>query len=405
MKDDPQGSSIDLKERLRFETLIADLSSKFINLRSGEVDREIGDAQRRVCDCLDLDLAALWQWSASDPDTLTMTHLHRPLGGPPVPDRMDARQFWPWALKEVQAGRLIRLNSTEEAPSEARRDVEMWRHYGIKTVLNVPLSAGGQPPFGCVSFHTVREARPWVDEIVDRLQLVAQVFASALERKRVEEELRQSHAEIEKLKNRLQVESDYLKAEIRLTEAHGQVMGQSPEIRRVLSQVEKVAPTGSSVLISGETGTGKELIAQAIHRLSPRKEHLMVKVNCAALPSALVESELFGREKGAFTGALTRQVGRFEVADGSTIFLDEVGELSHEVQAKLLRVLEDGRFERLGSPRTIQVNVRVLAATNRDLAEEVRQGRFREDLYYRLNVFPIRVPPLRERVGDIPLLV
>jgi len=173
----------------------------------------------------------------------------------------------------------------------------------------------------------------------------------------------------------------------------------------VLRQVEQVAPTDSSVLICGETGTGKELIAQAIHRLGPRKSRVMVKVNCAALPSGLVESELFGREKGAFTGALTRQVGRFEVADGSSVFLDEVGELSLEVQSKLLQVLQEGEFERLGSPRTIKVNVRVIAATNRDLAEDIRKGRFREDLYYRLNVFPIRVPALRERPEDIPLLV
>ena len=173
----------------------------------------------------------------------------------------------------------------------------------------------------------------------------------------------------------------------------------------MLRLAEQVAPTDSSVLIRGETGSGKELFAQAIHRLSSRSKHLMVKVNCAALPSGLVESELFGREKGAYTGALTRQVGRFEVADGSTLFLDEVGELTLEVQAKLLRVLEAGEFERLGSPKTVKVDVRLIAATNRDLLEEVRKGRFREDLYYRLNVFPIRVPPLRERAEDIPQLV
>jgi transcriptional regulator with GAF, ATPase, and Fis domain len=159
------------------------------------------------------------------------------------------------------------------------------------------------------------------------------------------------------------------------------------------------------VLVFGETGTGKEVIAQHIHRLSPRQRNVMVRVNCAALPSGLVESELFGREKGAFTGALTRQVGRFEIANHSTLFLDEIGELSLDLQAKLLRVLESGEFERLGSPRTIKVNVRVIAATNRDLAEAIRQGRFREDLYYRLNVFPVRLPPLRERTEDIPPLV
>jgi formate hydrogenlyase transcriptional activator len=231
------------------------------------------------------------------------------------------------------------------------------------------------------------------------------VLRDITERRRREEALRQSYAEIERLKDRLQAESDYLKAEIRVVHPHGEVTGQSPAIQKVLRQVEQVAPTDSSVLVRGETGTGKELVAQAIHRLSPRRSHLMVKVNCAALPSGLVESELFGREKGAYTGAMTRQIGRFEVADGSTLFLDEVGELSLEVQAKLLRVLEAGEFERLGSPKTIKVDVRVIAATNRDLAEDIRKGRFREDLYYRLNVFPIRVPPLRERAEDIPVLV
>ncbi len=231
------------------------------------------------------------------------------------------------------------------------------------------------------------------------------VLRDITERRRGEEALRQSYAEIERLKDRLQAESEYLKEEIRVVHSQGEVTGQSAVIRKVLRLVEQVAPTDSSVLIHGETGTGKELVAQAIHGLSPRGRNVMVKVNCAALPSGLIESELFGREKGAFTGALTRQVGRFEVADGSTIFLDEVGELPPDVQVKLLRVLQEGEFERLGSPKTIKVNVRLIAATNRDLADDVRKGRFREDLFYRLNVFPIHVPPLRERAEDIPALV
>jgi len=231
------------------------------------------------------------------------------------------------------------------------------------------------------------------------------VLCDITEWKQAEESLRQSYAEIERLKDRLQAEGEYLKAEMKLTQAHGPIVGQSTAITKLLRQVEQVAPTNSTALLSGETGTGKELVAAEIHRLSPRRRELMVKVNCAALPSGLVESELFGREKGAYTGALTRQTGRFEVADGSTLFLDEVGELSLDLQAKLLRVLESGEFERLGSTRTIKVNVRLIAATNRDLAEYIRQGRFREDLYYRLNVFPIRLPPLRERAEDIPSLV
>ncbi|MFC1657240.1 sigma 54-interacting transcriptional regulator [Candidatus Moduliflexota bacterium] len=231
------------------------------------------------------------------------------------------------------------------------------------------------------------------------------VLRDITERRRREEALRQSNAELTLLKERLQAESDYLKAEIKLAHMHEDVIGQSSAIKQVLHQVEQVAPTGSSVLLYGETGTGKELVARAIHRLSPRRSRLMVKVNCAVLPSGLVESELFGREKGAFTGAMTRQIGRFEVADGSTILLDEIGELSLEIQAKLLRVLEQGEFERLGNPRTIKTDIRMIAATNRDLAEDIQAGRFREDLFYRLNVFPIRVPPLRERPEDIPLLV
>jgi transcriptional regulator with GAF, ATPase, and Fis domain len=207
------------------------------------------------------------------------------------------------------------------------------------------------------------------------------------------------------LKQSLAAESDYFRAEGKLTYAHSEIIGRSPGIKRVLHQVEQVAAAECSVLITGETGTGKELVAREIHKSSARKGRMMVLVNCAALPSALVESELFGRERGAFTGALTSQIGRFEVADGSTIFLDEVGELSVEVQAKLLRVLQEGEFQRLGSPKTHKVNVRVIAATNRDLAEEVRKGKFREDLYYRLRVFPIDIPPLRERVEDIPPLV
>jgi transcriptional regulator with GAF, ATPase, and Fis domain len=231
------------------------------------------------------------------------------------------------------------------------------------------------------------------------------VLRDITEGRQREEALRQSLAEIARLKDRLEAERDYLKAEVGASRLHEEITGQSAAIRKVLRQAEQVAPTPSSVLVLGETGTGKERLAQCIHRLSPRHHQVMVKVNCAALPAGLIESELFGREKGAYTGAMARQIGRFEIAHGSTLFLDEIGELPLELQSKLLRVLESGEFERLGSPRTIKVDVRIIAATNRDLADDVRKGRFREDLYYRLNVFPIRIPPLRERQEDIPPLV
>jgi formate hydrogenlyase transcriptional activator len=224
-------------------------------------------------------------------------------------------------------------------------------------------------------------------------------------RKNAEQALSNSYAEIEVLKNHLQSECNYLDNEMEVSRLQGIIIGESKAMKEVLQLVQQVAQTASSVLIEGQTGTGKELIAESIHQLSSRKHLAMVKVNCAALPSALVESELFGRERGAYTGALTRQVGRFEMANGSTIFLDEIGELSPEVQAKLLRVLQEGRFERLGSPKPFKVDVRVIAATNRDLAAEMRKGHFREDLFYRLNVFPIKVPPLRDRPEDVPILV
>ncbi len=225
------------------------------------------------------------------------------------------------------------------------------------------------------------------------------------ERKRVEAKLRQAYDEVRRLRDQAQQENVYLRREVEGLYGHGRLVGRSRALKRVLAQAEQVAPTDSTVLLLGETGTGKELIASAIHELSPRRQRTMVRVNCAAIPASLLESELFGREKGAYTGALSRQVGRFEMAHGSTLFLDEIGDLPPEVQVKLLRVLQEKQIERLGSSKTIQVDVRIITATNRDLQKAVREGKFREDLYYRLNVFPITVPPLRDRREDITVLV
>ena len=225
------------------------------------------------------------------------------------------------------------------------------------------------------------------------------------ERKQGELNLKAALSEIKQLKDKLEVERAYLQEEIKSQYNHENIIGQSDALDYIFYKVEQIAPSDTTVLVLGETGTGKELVARAIHHLSPRKDRALVKVNCATLPANLIESELFGHEKGAFTGAHARQLGRFEVADGATLFLDEIGELPLELQPKLLRVIQDGEFERLGSPGTIKVDVRVIAATNRNLEEEVRQGRFREDLWYRLNIFPITVPPLRERIEDIAMLV
>jgi chemotaxis protein methyltransferase CheR len=225
------------------------------------------------------------------------------------------------------------------------------------------------------------------------------------ERKQAELNLQVALSEIKELKEKLEVERAYLQEEIKLEYNYENIIGQSDGLNYVLYKVEQIAPSDTTVLVLGETGTGKELVARAIHGLSPRKDRTLVKVNCATLPSNLIESELFGHEKGAFTGAHARQLGRFEVAHGATLFLDEIGELPLELQPKLLQVIQDGEFERLGGSGTIKVDVRVIAATNRNLKEEVRRGRFREDLWYRLSIFPITVPPLRERLEDIALLV
>jgi chemotaxis protein methyltransferase CheR len=225
------------------------------------------------------------------------------------------------------------------------------------------------------------------------------------ERKQAELNLQVALSEIKGLKEKLEVEREYLQEEIKLEYNYENIIGQSDGLNYVLYKVEQIAPSDTTVLVLGETGTGKELVARAIHGLSPRKDRTLIKVNCATLPSNLIESELFGHEKGSFTGAHARQLGRFEVANGATLFLDEIGELPLELQPKLLRVIQDGEFERLGSSGTIKVDVRVIAATNRNLEEEARQGRFREDLWYRLSVFPITMPPLRERMEDIALLV
>jgi transcriptional regulator with GAF, ATPase, and Fis domain len=215
----------------------------------------------------------------------------------------------------------------------------------------------------------------------------------------------QLYREVERYRDRLERENAYLQEAI--AEAHGfeGIVGESPALRAVLRKVQQVAPVETTVLLTGETGTGKELIARALHQGSPRRDRPLIKVNCGAIPQGVVESELFGHEKGAFTGALQRRIGRFELAHQGTLFMDEVGELPLDVQVKLLRVLQEQEFERVGSHHTQRVDVRLVAATNRDLEQEVAQQRFRADLYYRLNVFPIRVPPLRERPSDIALLV
>jgi transcriptional regulator with GAF, ATPase, and Fis domain len=302
------------------------------------------------------------------------------------------------------AQEMLVFRSVDELPPEATEEKQYIVDMGIKSSAIVPLSVGGQV-IGSFAVDSMWKHRSWPGAFLKRLTLFGNVVAGAIVRQRADSRLRKAHGEISRLKEQLERENIYLRDQIELEFRHEEIVGRSRGLKEVLLQVEQVASTDSTVLLLGETGTGKELIAHQIHRLSRRNGRPMIKVNCAGLPSTLVESELFGREKGAYTGALSRQTGRFEIADGSTIFLDEIGDLPLELQVKLLRVLQDGEFERLGSSRTIKVDVRVIAATNRDLRQAVKNGTFREDLYYRLNVFPITIPPLRKRRDDILPLV
>ena len=532
---DSESSKGALLKKLTFETLLLEMSTKFINLPAEEVDGIIEDVQRQICAVLGFDMSTLWQWSPEKTDCLVLTHLYSLLDGPQRQSKIITGDILPWAFKKVMAGLTFIYNTEDLTEGEALRDRETRRHYGIKSSVVVPLRAGNKIIFGAVAFSTLHsefnEADVRDTGIVKRLEMLSQIFSNAIlrknyemrlqdselrlnlaadsagaglweynsrsqsfwmtdqtrtifgfsrdetvslerfeervmpedlplvrktlaealmspqkleveyrirddsgavrwlcskgrqpiprereaerllgvtldihQRKCLEEELRDRLKEVETLKRRLEGEAYYLSKDLARERGFEKIIGASTPLKTVLAAARQVALTDSTALLLGETGTGKGLLANVIHKMSSRKDRPMVTINCAALPHDLIESELFGREKGAFTGAHARQAGRFEVAHQGTLFLDEIGEMPLELQAKLLRVLQDGQFERLGSSRTITVDVRIIAATAQDLRAAVRKGRFREDLFYRLNVFPITIPPLRDRTEDIVLL-
>jgi len=387
-------------EALQFEHLVADLAVRLVSLAPTEVDEAIVDSQRQIVLALGIDRCVLWQFTENDSD-LVHTHTWFRPGLEPPPATASAKSLFPWFLEKIRANEVVQFSTVDEVPSAFDR--ENARPH-TKSNAIMPMEVNGRV-VGALSFASLHRERAWADDILDRLRLVAAVFAQVLARRQSQVDLEHALAEVQRLKDQLAAENVQLRHEVTALKTHRTIAAESQSIQRTLAQVESVAPTDATVLLLGETGSGKEVFAQALHDQSRRRNRPMVRVNCGAIPTALMESELFGRERGAYTGALSRQIGRFELASGTTIFLDEVGDIPLEAQAKLLRVLQERSLERLGSTRLIQIDVRVIAATNRDLRKEVAERTFREDLFYRLNVFPIHVPPLRERAEDIPVLV
>lgn len=392
----------EIEDLRRFERAISEVSTAFVNLPAEAVDDKIEDGLATMARALGAELMTLLQPYGHDDFRTTHEWTSEEFSGIGYKGAV-VQEVFPWLADRLRRNETFAVSKLSDFPEEAAEERNALEQAGHQSAIFVPFGVRGELA-GYVGVDGVGQAR-WSEEIAVQLKQLGEIFGEALNRRDAEFKLQSSLRKIESLKEQLQQENLYLREEVELSGRHGEIIGDSDSLRAALKKVEQVAMTDSTVLILGETGTGKELLARAIHNSSPRKDKVMVKVNCAALPSSLVEAELFGREKGAYTGALTKELGRFEIADGSTILLDEIGEMSLELQGKLLRVLQDGEFERLGSSKIVKVDVRVLAATNRDLAKAVENKEFREDLYYRLNVFPIVVPPLRDRVDDIPKLV
>jgi PAS domain S-box-containing protein len=388
------------EEQTRFEALISELGAQFVSLLPDEVDRAIVEALGRVVRALDLDRSAVFQ--LAEDDDFIHTHQWTRPGWASPPPRISARDRFPWQLERIRAGELVSYTSPEEVPNEVDR--ETLRGFGTKSGVTIPLVADGQT-WGAVSFSAVRTPRIWTPDLINRLRVVALIFANVVGRKQADEAIRRTLAESAAVRDRLREENIYLREELNALTGAPAIVGHTAAFRRVLEQVRQVAATDSTVLLVGETGTGKGLLAGRIHELSARREHAMVRVNCAALSSALIENELFGTDRGSYPASESRHLGRLELANRSTVFLDEISDLPMDAQASLTRVLQDRQIQPLGSTKPVNVDVRVIAATNRNLEQRIAEGTFRDDLYYRLNVFPIQVPPLRERPEDIPLLV
>ena len=403
-----------IDELIRFEQVLSEISAKYVNLPRLEVEKHIRDDLGRLgeflgTDCCVFNLmdkrkgnvenAVPFIWWAKEGTNFTGN-----IADEGKESKEPSREDFIYGIEKWSRGESLKWSYLDELPPEAEAMKRACMMLGIKSYLSIPISIGGTT-IGVLVIATLISHRSWPQDFIPRIRLFGEVIGNALMRKKNEENLHAALTEVKELKERIESDYLYLSDEVNTEHEFGEIVGKSSALKDILVKVTQVAPTDATVLLLGETGTGKGLIARLIHNKSKRCDRPLVQVNCAALTPSLIESELFGHERGAFTGAGEKRAGRFEIANGSTLFLDEIGELPLELQAKLLRVLQDGEFERVGGSKTIRTDVRVVAATNKDLQKEAEEKRFRQDLWYRLSVFPVFVPPLRERADDIPLFV
>jgi len=389
-----------LRDRARFQEVVASISSRLITTPEDALGETIEGCLRLACKFAASDRVTLI-WFHKAECRAELLYYWNELGGPPWVDVPIAK--FPWISEQTLNANAVAIDEISALPDDIR-DKQLLSDLGLKSLAVLPLVIGGEVAGSC-GFGNIEKSRIWTSRQLQDLQVVSDLLANVIDRLNSKKTLDRVLDELRQSSDRLQAENVYLRQEIRSTHGFNELVGESDELIACLQQVAQVAATNTTVLILGETGTGKELIARAIHERSDRSDRALVKVNCAALPQNLVESELFGHVKGAFTGADSRKRGRFDLADGGTLFLDEIGDLPLDLQGKLLRVLQEGEFERVGGSESIKVDVRILAATNRRLQEAVDHGDFRADLFYRINTFPITLPALRERKSDIPMLV
>jgi formate hydrogenlyase transcriptional activator len=393
---DRVGSQEDLRP---FERLLVDLSSNVNGCDQAGAQDVLAKAVEEIGVAFGLDECALIAFGERGASVICSWS-----SAPHPPCRDEDLASMPWLLQRLSRNAVAELTPQMDLPQSAQPDRAHALKTGIAARLAVPIAVGARVGYGLIVGRRHRQA-DWRTAFIDRLRLVGEIIGSSLERRRLGD-ARHSRATKGVAHDRgARVEMPHRSEEPRTEPEAEQIIGGSSAFRAAIERLTQVAPFDATVLLFGETGTGKELFARVLHDHSRRRARPLIRVNCAALPASLIESELFGHERGAFTGAIAMRQGRFELADGGTIFLDEIGDLAPELQAKLLRVLQEGEFERVGSSKTRRVDVRVIAATHVNLEEAVIAGRFRADLYYRLSVFPIPLPPLRERRDDIPQLV